>query len=448
MTTILSLIIALSILVLVHEFGHFIAAKRSGVVVEEFAMGYPPRLLTLWRGRGEVIIDGKKIAIPRRFELPEGLRARSLVTHETMTDDKGNLVLTRIALVPSPDDQRSDLREAEQPEGEQSGEQVDSASQAATAGYVEWLAPGTIYSINAIPFGGFTKMLGEEDPTFPGSLASKNKRTRALVLAAGAGLNLLTAVLFFALAYGFGAPALADPENAVIQEVVAGSPAESAGLQAGDVVVQAGDTAVLAMGDLQAYIQSHLGQEVLLTVQRDGQTLALSVVPRANPPADQGAMGVILGPRTMIEHYVWYQAAWLGLKQTGSMCVYVLTVPVRLIRGLIPAEMVRPVGPVGIGQLVGDAVQYSLDTGRWFAVLQLMGSLSVALAVSNLLPLPGLDGGRILFVAVEAIRRKRIDPAKEGLVHLIGMLLLVALMFILIWQDLANPLPHINWGGF
>jgi len=130
------------------------------------------------------------------------------------------------------------------------------------------------------------------------------------------------------------------------------------------------------------------------------------------------------------------------------MCFTTVTFPVQLIRGLIPAEMVRPVGPVGIGQLVGDAVQYSLETGRWFAVLQLMGSLSVALAVTNLLPLPGLDGGRILFVAVEAVRRKRIDPAKEGLVHLIGMLLLVALMFILIWQDLANPLPHINWGGF
>ncbi len=89
MTTVLSLIIALSILVFVHEFGHFIAAKRSGVVVEEFAMGYPPRLLTLGRGRGEIFIDGKKIVIPRGFKLPEGLRARTQVTYETATRRQG-----------------------------------------------------------------------------------------------------------------------------------------------------------------------------------------------------------------------------------------------------------------------------------------------------------------------------------------------------------------------
>jgi regulator of sigma E protease len=424
MITVLSLIIALSILVFVHEFGHFFAAKRSGVVVEEFGMGYPPRLLTLWRGRGEIAIDGKKIVIPRGFNLPEGLRARALVTYETATDDKGKLILTRI-------------------------QDVDPASpDAVTASYVELLAPGTIYSINAIPFGGFTKMLGEEDPTFPGSLASKNKRTRILVLVAGAGMNLLTAVLFFALAYGIGVPAAADPENAVIREVVAGSPAEMAGLQPDDVVVQAGDRPILTMEDLQVYTQAHLGQEMVLTVQRDGATLTISVVPRANPPQGQGAMGVLLDRRTTVRQYVWYEALWAGLKETAAMCFATVTFPVQLIRGLIPADLARPVGPVGVGQIVGDAVQSSLKMGWWYPVLLIMGSLSVAVAMTNLLPLPGLDGGRILFVAVEAIRGKRIDPAREGLVHLIGMLLLVALMFVLIWQDLVNPLPSINWGGF
>jgi regulator of sigma E protease len=327
--------------------------------------------------------------------------------------------------------------------------EVDPASpEAVASSYVELLAPGTIYSINAIPFGGFTKMLGEEDPTFPGSLASKNKRTRILVLVAGAGMNLLTAVLFFALAFGTGMPAVADPENAVIREVAAGSPAEMAGLQPGDVVVQAGDSAILTMDDLSSYTQAHLGQEIVLTVQRDGQTLTVSVVPRANPPEGEGAMGVILSRRTTVKQYVWYEALWSGLKETVAMCYTTVTFPVQLIRGLIPADLARPVGPVGVGQLMGDAVQSSLEMGWWYPVLLMMGSLSVAVAMTNLLPLPGLDGGRILFVAVEAIRGKRIDPAKEGLVHLIGMLLLVALMFVLIWQDLVNPLPSLNWGGF
>ena len=116
--------------------------------------------------------------------------------------------------------------------------------------------------------------------------------------------------------------------------------------------------------------------------------------------------------------------------------------------GLIPANLARPVGPVGVGQLVGDAVQYSLDTGWWYPAMQMMGTLGVALAVTNLLPLPGLDGGRILFVLVEAVRGKRIDPAREGLIHLIGLALLVALMLFITWQDVINPVPSVDWSTF
>ena len=411
-------------MVFIHELGHFLAAKRSGVVVEEFAMGYPPRLWTLWRSPGEIVVDGQKVIIPRGFKLPDGLRARSLVTTQTAQDDKGNRVLTGIA-------------------------EVDPAApEAIAARRVDRLDPGTIYSINAIPFGGFTKMLGEEDPTFPGSLASKSKRIRTLVLVAGPGMNLLIAILFFALVFGLGAPAAADPQNAVIQQIMPGSPAEAAGLQAGDIAVQVDDTPILAMQDLISYTQTHLGQEVVLTVERGEEVLTFALVPRVNPPAGEGAMGVILGPRTTIKHYPWYEALWLGLKQTGFMIYYTVTVPVQLIRGLIPADQVQPVGIVGIGRIVGDAVKYSLDTGWWYPIMQTMGLLSVAVGLTNLLPLPGLDGGRLLFVAIEAIRRRRIDPAKEGLVHLVGMLLLVALMVFLIWQDIAHPLPSVNWGEF
>ena len=102
---------------------------------------------------------------------------------------------------------------------------------------------------------------------------------------------------------------------------------------------------------------------------------------------------------------------------------------------------------MGVGQLVGDAVQFSLDTGWWFPVMQMMGTLSVALALTNLLPLPAMDGGRILFIIVEGIRGRRLDPAKEGMVHLVGMLLLVALMLFITWQDVVNPLPSLDWAS-
>lgn len=420
---IVSLLIALSILVFVHELGHYMVAKRFGVVVEEFGFGYPPRLLAFWHTRGKVVIDGQEIIIPRDFRLPEELESGSLVTYETSTDSKGRGFLTRI-------------------------EKVEPGVELGRAGRVEMLDPGTLFSLNAIPFGGFAKMLGEEDPSSPGSLAGKGKLPRILVLAAGGGMNLLAAVVFFALAFAVGAPAVAEPENAMVSLVAPGSPAEEAGLQAGDVIVRAGDTDILSITALQKYTSEHLGEPVVLTVERDGEVLRVQVVPRAEPPPEEGPIGIGLSPRTTIKRYPWYEALWMGARQTVTLTAFIFTVPVQLIQGLIPAEMARPVGPVGVGQLVGDAVQYSLDTGWWFPVMQLMGSLSVALAVTNLLPLPALDGGRILFVIVEAIRGKRVDPSKEGLVHLIGMILLVALMLFITWQDVINPVPSVDWGSF
>jgi regulator of sigma E protease len=419
--TFISLVVALSIVVFVHELGHLLAARRSGVVVEEFGFGYPPRLFAFWRSTGEIVIDGKKIVIPRKFKLPRGLHARSLVRYETETDDKGRQVLIQIEEV-GPEDPA-----------------------AGTAGFIEFLDAGTLYSVNAIPFGGFAKMLGEEDPTFPGSLASTSKRARVFVLAAGAGMNLVTAVFFFAAGWMVGAPA---PDQVLISRVETGSPAEAAGLQEGDLVLRADDVEITTAEILIEYTHAHLGEPIVLEVQRDNQSLEIAVVPRAEPPENEGPMGIVLGYSTTIKRYPWYEALWKGLEETVTMVGFIFTVPVQVIKGLIPAELARPVGPVGVGQLVGDAVQYSLESGWWFPVMNLMGVLSVALAITNLLPLPGLDGGRILFVVVEGIRGRRLDPAKEGIVHLVGLLIMVALMVLVTWQDLVNPVPGLDWSQF
>lgn len=422
--TILSLAIALSVLVFVHELGHYVAARLSDVVVEEFGIGYPPRLFTFWHTEGRVVIGSKEIIIPRNFKLPRELRSGSMVVYESVTDPKDRPVLTRIEAV-DPEDPSS----------------VQASS-------IEFLDPGTVFSLNVVPFGGFAKMLGEEDPTYPGSLASKGKLARIFVLSAGSLMNLLTAILFFSLAMGLGAPAIADPENAVVSSVAPGSPAEAVGLQVGDVIVAADATDILTITSLQEYTQAHLGEPIALTLERDQESLSIVVVPRLSPPSGEGPIGIGLSPRTTIKHYPWHEAVWNGMKQTVGLVGFIFTVPVQIIRGLIPAELARPVGPVGVGQLVGDAVQYSIDSGWWFPAMQIMGSLSVALAVTNLLPLPGLDGGRILFVIVEGIRGRRVDPAKEGLVHLIGLALMVALMLFITWQDLFNPVPPIDWSSF
>jgi regulator of sigma E protease len=290
-------------------------------------------------------------------------------------------------------------------------------------------------------------MLGEEDPTFPGSLASKSKLTRIMVLAAGSGMNLLAAVLFFSLAKGVGAPALADPENAVVSSVLPGTPAADSGLEPGDVILQADGADVLTIDSLQKHTLDHLGEPIVLTIQRGDQIMDFTVIPRKSHPPDEGPIGITLTPRTTIERHPWYEALWLGLEEVVTLTGFIITVPMQILRGLIPADLARPVGPVGVGQLVGDAVQFSLDTGWWFPVMQMMGTLSVALALTNLLPLPAMDGGRILFIVVEGIRGRRLDPAKEGMVHLVGMLLLVALMLFITWQDVVNPIPSLDWAS-
>lgn len=423
LVTIVSLILGLSILVYVHELGHYLVAKWSGVVVEEFGFGYPPRLFAFWHTEGRIVVGAQEFVIPRGFRLPKELGLGSMVLAASTSDSKDRAVLSAI-------------------------EVVDPADASAATGYVEYLDPGTLFTVNAIPFGGFARMLGEEDPSAPGSLASKGKLARILVLSAGGMMNLLAAVLFFALAMMLGAPAVAEPENAVVNSVAPGSPAEAVGLVAGDLILRADDFEILSISDLQEYTRAHLGEELVLTVKRDQAFLEIAVVPRVEVPPGEGPIGVGLSPRTTIETFPWYEAVWSGVKQTVSLTGLIFTVPVQILRGLIPADLARPVGPVGVGQLVGDAVQYSLDTGWWYPAMQIMGTLSVALAVTNLLPLPGLDGGRILFVIVEGIRGRRVDPAKEGLVHLIGLALLVALMLFITWQDLVNPVPGVDWGSF
>jgi regulator of sigma E protease len=370
------------------------------------------------------VVDGAELVIPRGFSLPKELGLGSMVMFESSTDSKERQILSAIEEVDPPD------------------------PAVAAAGRVEFLDRGTVFTVNAIPFGGFARMLGEEDPSAPGSLASKGKLARIFVLSAGGIMNVLVAVLFFALAMMVGAPTVADPENAVVNSVSPGSPAEEVDLRPGDLILYAGDTEILSITDLQEYTQAHLGQSIVLTVERGGDMLEIAVVPRVDVPPGEGPIGVGLSPRTTIQKLPWYEAIWSGAKQTATLVGLIFTVPVQILRGLIPADLARPVGPVGVGQLVGDAVQYSLDTGWWFPAVQIMGTLSVAVAVTNLLPLPGLDGGRILFVIVEGIRGRRVDPAKEGLVHLIGLALLVALMLFITWQDLVNPVPGVDWGSF
>jgi regulator of sigma E protease len=305
----------------------------------------------------------------------------------------------------------------------------------------------TTYTLNPIPFGGFTRMAGEEDPDVERSLASKSKLVRVGVLSAGSVMNVLLGIVFFSLCFMVGWPKAVEFDNAIITTVISGSPAEKAGLKLGDIIIRADDKYINNPDELVAYTRTRLDQEMLLVVKREGKIIQVRVTPRLDSEG-VSRIGVAIdavATKIGLQTYPFGEAILQGLKRTTDVIAFTFYIPVLVIRGLLSIEMVRPIGPVAIAQLAGQAVQQSVETSWWFPILNLMALLSTGLAVANLLPLPGLDGGHVLFVIVEAIRGKRIDPEKEGAVHLIGLALLMTLMIFITYQDITAPVYTVDW---
>ena len=184
-------------------------------------------------------------------------------------------------------------------------------------------------------------------------------------------------------------------------------------------------------------------------VKRGGKIVQVRVTPSLDSDG-VSRIGVAIIPgvtKIGLKIYPFGEAVLRGLEQTAGVIAFTFYIPVLLFRGLLSIEMARPIGPVGIAQLASQAVQQSVETGWWFPILNLMALLSIGLAVANLLPLPAFDGGRIFFVIVEAIRGKRIDPEKEGAVHLIGLALLLTLMIFITYQDITTPVDTPDWAS-
>jgi regulator of sigma E protease len=333
-----------SLVVLVHELGHFVLARRSGIKVLEFGIGYPPRLKTL------AVRDGVE------------------------------------------------------------------------------------YTLNATPIGGFVRMLGEEDPSDPDSFASKSAAVRIRTLLAGAGMNLILAAVLFASVFVIGEQI---PVGRVLVESVApSSPAENAGILPGDVIVAMEGQEVRNTWELAQEAQSLAGQEVDVSLVRGEQQLVVRLAPRVKPPPGEGAMGIGIsmqeGHGVVTERYPIWRAIPMGIQEVWTVLVDTLAGFVRMFRvGISPGDIA---GPVGILQIGGAVAQTGLVNLMRFA-----GFLSVNLSIINLLPLPPLDGGRIAFVLLEKARGgKRFAPQQEGLVHLLGLLLLLAFMVVVSYFDIVR----------
>ena len=350
-STILTFAIVLAILVLVHELGHYIAARLFGIDVEEFGFGFPPRIIGWKKGK-------------------------------------------------------------------------------------------TVWSLNWIPLGGFVRIKGEDDPhaTGPGNFAHKSAGIRSIVIAAGVFMNLVLASLLFAIGYTIGLPAIVEdiPKYAHVRdfrvqvvELLPGFPAEKAGLRTGDIIDSIDGDKLIKVEAIQEYVNAH-PDGVDVDVRRGKEHQSYKLIPRAAPDSGRNVMGVAL-IETAIVSYAPHIAVLRGMAATGYYVKEIFVSVGELIRNLVFQQKsdVEFSGPVGIAVLTGRVAKLG------FAYLvQFAGLLAVNLAVINILPIPALDGGRLLFIVIERFRGKAVRPKIEAMIHRFAFILLLLLVLLVTIKDI------------
>ena len=357
--TIIIVLIFLSILILVHELGHFLFAKKFGLLVEEFGMGLPPRI---WK---------KKV-----------------------------------------------------------GE--------------------TIYSINSLPFGGFVKIHGEnqqEDDLQGEDIALRGRSfkdlaisKRALIIFAGVLMNFIFGWLVISIVFAVGTSA-----GIIITQVSENTPAAEIGLQANDKIL-----AVAVLGEVPDqiknwnefqkseefinFINQYRGEQIALKVEREKEILGFSVVPRINPPAGQGALGIQLIEIGFPKQNL-LNSFWSGLKSSLEITAAIFKALGALIAGVFTrtASWEAVAGPVGIVKVTAQVSSFG-----FIYLLQLLALISLNLAVINIFPFPALDGGRLLFLLIEKIKGSPLPIKFERYANAFGMALLLTLMILITIKDVAR----------
>ena len=416
----------LVMLVVIHEWGHFFTARAFGVKVLECGIGYPPRALGFYTGRTRVLLDASTQYV--NMAGVSAIQPGQVLRLYSTEDADGNLVARVV-------------------EGTQSGN-LSRQSSLHDRGTDEYLRhEGTVrdidpdsvtvadmvYTLNWLPLGGFVRLAGENNPAVPRSLAAKGAGPRAIILAAGSLMNAAFPLVAFTLL--FMIPQNITVGQVQIDEVAANSPAQAAGILPGDIVVNAEDKVIEHGSDLVRATTLNAGSPMEWTILRDGRTEIVRLTPRVNPPQGQGATGVrisLVNLRTESRYEPPWTAVWLGVTNTWEL----VTLLRQEISTWISGERAPQLsGPVGIAQVTGEVTR---DGGlRGWVVLSIL--FSINLAILNLLPIPMLDGGRLVFVLLEWLRRgKRVPAEREGLVHLLGFAVLIGFILIITYQDIVR----------
>lgn len=289
----------------------------------------------------------------------------------------------------------------------------------------------TKYSLRLIPLGGFTRFAGEDgrdkedeaDVAKERLLNNQSPGRRAWIVLAGPLANLLISSLAFFIVFSFVGINL---PTTTLAEVMPGYPAEQAGIAAGDTVTAVEGAATGTWKDLTAAIQPRAGQRTSITVKRGAETLTVSVVPIA-----VGGTGLIgIRPTFVASRINPIKGLYQGVKETVVVSALWLQGIFGMLAGKVAPEVT---GPVGITQILGEAARTGIGE-----LLYLFGALSANLGLINLMPIPALDGSRLLFSGIEALRGKPIDPEKESLVHFVGFFLLISLFVFITYKDILR----------
>lgn len=290
----------------------------------------------------------------------------------------------------------------------------------------------TRYSLKLLPIGG-SCMMGEDDANdnSEGSFNSKSVWARMAVVVAGAVFNFLLALIFAAIVVGY-----TGYDEPKISGVIDGFPAQEAGLQAGDKIVSINDDSIHIWREVQAHNTFHPGEKMEIEYERDGKVYKTTIEPMQDE-SGQYLIGITRVPQTTDANL--FTAIEYGAYEVKFMINTTIESLKMLITGAVGMDQLS--GPVGIVSAGNQMYEETEKYGFSASVIQMLSLgvlLSANLGVMNLLPLPALDGGRMIFLIIEAIRRKRIPPEKEGWVHGIGMLLLLALMAFVLFNDVIK----------
>jgi regulator of sigma E protease len=304
----------------------------------------------------------------------------------------------------------------------------------------EW--KGTEITLNWIPFGGFVRPKGEADDTVEGGMAAAPAWKRLVIAISGPLMNFLIGIILLVVIYGaIGIPA---SDQAMVTQISPDSPAMVVGLLPGDIITAVDGQPIEDIDQLIEVVAEQAGTPITLTIARGDQIETVLITPRLDPPPGEGAMGVALS--NPLKPTPFFQSIGYAFQSTGYIIRETLLLPVRLIRGTVDPALARPVGYKGIYDIYSQAVEMDQETSIPTAepipvfTLSIIANISLALGITNLLPIPALDGGRILFTLPELIIRKRIPQKWENAVNTISFLLLILLMVVITVLDFTNPI--------